>query len=124
MSLLQDDRNIDAHINGNETASEMYQFAVCELAHLLDFINYVWDAKKGAATGNRYEYTKKYKTIIAQDLKKLDDAYRKEVIEENKRVLGKIRKHKWLVVGLFLILLGFIIYTNGMIDTIVAELSK
>ena len=106
LSLLQDDRNIDAHVNGNETNRELYQFAVIELAHLTDFVDYVWNAKKSEAAGERYEYTKEYKNKISQTLSELDLYYRKEILEENKSIKSRIRERIRLLIGVLLIGIG------------------
>lgn len=127
LCLLQEDRNIDAHVNGNESSREIYQFAVTTLAHLMSFVDYVWNDRKGEAIGVRYEYTKKYKTQITQTLSELDQCYRKEIIESNRSIKYRIRKHIRLYIGLLLIAIGgFILLYNfqRILETILSIVEK
>ena len=124
---LQEDRNIDAHVNGNESSCEIYQFAVTALAHLMSFVDFVWNDRKGEATGVRYEYTKKYRIKITQTLSELDKCYRKEIVESNRSIKGKIGKRKWLYIGILLITVGLsliLYYNQSMLEKILSLQGK
>jgi len=88
LDYLQDDRNIDAHTTGNETESELFQFAYGSLHNLSGFISAVAKAKdSNVSHDERITYARKYLAEIVSLRLQFDndskEAFRVEDIEQS-----------------------------------------
>lgn len=77
---LQDDRNIDAHATGNETDSEILQWAYGSLHNIRKFVTDV-DKSSYASDEDRHTFARKYQSEIETLRKHFEDDY-KEVLRD------------------------------------------
>jgi hypothetical protein len=97
---LQEDRNMDAHTTGNETDSELFQFAYGSLHNLRGFIFAVAKAKECKVSDDeRNSYARKYLAEIESLRMQVDndskEAFRAEDIEQSiNRDIERIKTSK------------------------------
>ena len=77
---FQDDRNIDAHATGNETDSELLQWAYGTFHNISKFVSDV-DKSSHASDENRHSFARKYQSDIKELRKHFEDDY-KEVLRD------------------------------------------
>ncbi len=80
LDCLQDDRNIDAHTNGNETDSELLQWAFGSLHNLNKFISEV--SKSSQVSDNeKRSFTKKYNDKIENLRRYFEEDYKETLLK-------------------------------------------
>lgn len=78
---LQSDRNFDAHMTGNETASQLLQWAYGALQNIGKFVSSVWK-NSHASDEDKLAFNRKYQREIEVISKQLEDDYKESLRSE------------------------------------------